>query len=82
MKVSLNVPDDLLKRVDSFSEANFVSRSLFVTLAMKEYLDNHQLEGAILSLSFSLRKIADSGVVDEDLIQQLEDLKRLINCSF
>lgn len=80
MKVQISIDEELLRRADKFSEENFLSRSGLISLSLKQYLDSNQIKGALLDLSRAMRKIADSGSIDEEARGQLEDFERLAQC--
>lgn len=42
-KVMISVSDDLLKKIDTYAEATYTSRSGLITLCMVEYLKNKEV---------------------------------------
>ena len=77
MKVQITLDDNLMKRVDEYADQNYMSRSGFVSLALTQFLNSADLTKAIVDMSICMRKIADTGKVDHDVIEQLEDFERL-----
>lgn len=77
MKVQISLDDDLMKRIDSYSDSNYMSRSGFISLACTQYLATAEVVSAVKSLSLAMQKIADTGKVDSETLEQLEDYKRL-----
>ncbi len=77
MKVGITLDDDLLVRVDAFADRNYMSRSGLISLALTQYLNSQEMINAITDMSLSMRKIADSGEVDHDTLEQLEDFQRV-----
>ena len=73
MRNCLGVLINFLKKI-------FFSRSGLISLSLKQYLDSNQIKGALLDLSRAMRKIADSGSIDEEARGQLEDFERLAQC--
>ena len=77
-KVQISVDDELLKRIDNYSERNYLSRSGLFTLAASQFLNQAEVSSAIKDMAFCMRKIADTGSVDEETQKQLEDFERLV----
>lgn len=77
MKVNVTLDDELMKRVDDYADKNYMSRSGLISLATTQYLNSHEMIMAISDMAVSMRKIADTGKVDHETIEQLEDFERL-----
>lgn len=78
MKVQISVNDDLMKKADDYVADNYISRSTLVSLALNEYLTSREMVKYLREISYSMRKIADTGEVDAETISQLEDLERIL----
>lgn len=77
MKVGITLDDELLKRIDEVADQNYMSRSGLLSVAATQYLNALDLQSAIKDMSIAMRKIADTGKVDHDVLEQLEDFERL-----
>lgn len=77
MKVGITLDDKLLARIDEYADANYMSRSGLLSLAATNYLNAVEVHSAIKDISVAMRKIADTGKVDHDVMEQLEDFERL-----
>lgn len=77
MKVQISLDDALMARIDEHANDNYMSRSGLISLAVTQYLNSADVTKAICDMSLSMRKIADSGNVDKDTLEQLEDFERL-----
>lgn len=77
MKVQITLDDALMQRVDSFADENYMSRSGLLSLAVTQYLNAADVTKAIKDMALCMRKIADTGSIDSDTQQQLEDFERL-----
>lgn len=77
MKVNITLDDELLKRVDNYADRNYLSRSGLISLALTQFLNSNEMILAVKDMAFSMRKIADTGVVDHDTIERMEDIERL-----
>lgn len=43
MKVSINVPEDLVKRIDDYAAKHSLSRSAAISFAVTDFLDGRQM---------------------------------------
>ena len=77
MKVGITLDDELVKRIDDYADRNYMSRSGLLSLAATQYLNATDMTLAIKDLSLAMRKIADTGKVDHETQEKLEDFERL-----
>lgn len=77
LKVGITLDDKLLARIDEYSDENYMSRSGLISLACTQYLNSAEVTKAITEMALCMRKIADNGTVDHDIMEQLEDFERL-----
>lgn len=77
MKVQITLDDALMQRADEYAAANYMSRSGLVALSLTSYLNQVDVVSAVCSMALSMKKIADTGVVDTDTLKKLEDFERL-----
>lgn len=77
MKVNISLDDELMKRIDNYADDNYMSRSGLISLACTQFLNSQDALRAIKDMSFCMRKIADSGRLDHETIEQLEDFERM-----
>lgn len=77
MKVGITLDDNLLSRIDTYADENYMSRSGLISLACTQFLNANDLTRAIKEMSLAMRKIADSGDVEEELMKELENFERL-----
>lgn len=77
MKVQITLDDALVSRLDEYAEDNYLSRSGCISLALTQYLNSADVTKAIKDLAISMRKIADTGKVTAEQMEQLEDMERL-----
>ena len=78
MKVQISVDDELMKRVDTFADENYMSRSTLFTIAVTQYVNQQDVTKAIKDMAIAMNKIADTGKVDHEIMEQLEDFERLV----
>lgn len=77
MKVQITLDDDLIKRIDNYADENYMSRSGLLSLAVTQYLNTADVTKAIKDMALSMRKIADTGKIDHETKEQLEDFERV-----
>ena len=76
MKINISLDDRLLERVDAYAGTNYMSRSGLISFATNQYLNQAELIMLFKDMSVSMRKIADSGIVDSETERQLQDFER------
>ena len=77
MKVQISIDDELMKRVDNWADENYMSRSGLVTVAVTQYLNTCEATKAVKEMAVCMRKLADTGKVDHEMMEQLEDFERI-----
>ncbi len=77
MKVQISMDDKLVERLDRYAEENYMSRSGLLSLAASQYLNANEVILLVKDMSLAMRKIADSGEVDAETTQKLEDFERI-----
>ena len=77
MKLGITLDDELVKRIDAFADANYMSRSGLLSLAVTQYLNAADVSQAIKEMALAMRKIADNGEIDDETRGQLEDFERV-----
>ena len=77
IKVNVSLDDNLVRRMDEYAENNYLKRSSLVSLALTQFLNANDVANAIIEMSLCMRKIADSGEIDDSTLEQLEDFERL-----
>ena len=76
MKVNITLDDELMKRLDDYADRNYMSRSGLMSLAVTQYLNANEMILAVKDMALCMRKIADTGAVDHETMEQLEDFER------
>lgn len=77
MKVNVSLDDELMVRIDNYADNNYMSRSGFISLACTQYLNSMEVMMLVKDMALAMRKIADSGTVDDATIKKLEDFERI-----
>lgn len=76
MKVQVSLDDNLVSRIDNYADANYMSRSGLISLATSQYLNSVEMIMMVKDMSLAMRKIADTGTLDDETMNKLEDLER------
>lgn len=76
VKVNITLDEELLQRIESFADENYLTRSGLITLATSQYLIQAEASRAIVDLSLTMRKIAETGTISEDQLKELENFER------
>ena len=63
-KISISIDDNLLEMIDNFAEENYMTRSGFLTLVSKNYLQQQEVVKTLGSLRATLDTIKGSGELD------------------
>lgn len=76
IKVNITLEEELLQRIETYADENYLTRSGLITLAVSQYLLQAEASRAIVDMSLAMRKIADSGTVTDEQLRELEDFER------
>ena len=76
-KINISLDDNLLERMDRYAEDNYMSRSGLVSISVAQYLNANEVMTVVKDMSLAMRKIADSGTIDSETEQKLEDFERI-----
>ena len=77
MKVQMSLNEDLVARADKYAKANYMTRSALVTTALNQFLLASELYSVLSEMSVCMRKIADTGSIDESTKKDIEELELL-----
>jgi metal-responsive CopG/Arc/MetJ family transcriptional regulator len=77
IKINITIDTDLLRRIDNYTNDTYLNRSSFIGIACNQYLDSIEVTQAIKDMAISMRKIADTGCIDKETLEKLQDYERL-----
>lgn len=77
VKINITMDEELMRRVDEYAEENYLNRSSLISLATTQFLNAADVTKAVKDMALAMRKIADSGDIDEESRRQMEDFERL-----
>lgn len=76
VKVNVTLDEELLQRIENYADENYLTRSGLISLAASQFLLQAEASRAVVDLSLTMRKIADSGTIDEEQQKELEYFER------
>lgn len=78
VKINITLDEELMRRIDDYAEENYLNRSSLISLAATQFLNAADVTKAVKQMALAMRKIADTGEIDESARKELEDLERLL----
>ncbi len=75
VKVNITIDEELLCRIEKMADDFYTSRSGLITIGMSEFVLKSDISRAVVDISLALRKMADSGVLDDSLQKRLDDFE-------
>ena len=75
VKVNITIDEELLCRIEKMADDFYTSRSGLITFGMSEFVLKSDISRAVVDISLALRKMADSGVLDDSLQKRLDDFE-------
>lgn len=76
-KINISIDDELLERADKYTKKLYTSRSGLISIALASYMNSQEVIYAVNDLALAIRKIADQGDIDEEIMQQLKDFEKM-----
>lgn len=70
-KINLSIDDELLERAEIYAKQNYLSKSGLFSIALVQFLNQNELISCLNSLSVSVKKMADTGDVDPESMEQI-----------
>lgn len=77
IRVNMNVPEELLKRLDDYASNNYQTRSSVMCQACDQYLNAKQMQKLFSDMGKTFEKLAQIENIDEDTKKQLDEFERL-----
>ncbi len=76
-KINISIDDDLLERLDRVAKSNYMSRSGLISTACAQFINANEVVVYVKEMALCMRKIADSGSVDEETLEKLDEFERI-----
>lgn len=78
MKINISLDDRLVKRLDDYADANYMTRSGLVSIALTQYLNTQEMISVIKSMSLSLSKMVNSNNISEEDRKEIEGYANML----
>ncbi len=78
MRVNMNVPDELIKRLDAYAKSHYMTRSSVMCQACDEYLTAKEVVNFMSQLLDVMKEVASKNEIDEDSKKQLEEMEMFV----
>ena len=79
MKINISIDDALIQRVDAYADANYMSRSGFISLACAQYLNQNEALISLGEMANAFKKMAETGTITDEDRKNLLYLETLVS---
>lgn len=78
MKVTMNINDELLERVDRYAKSNYVSRTSVFSMAANQFMLQNEVVSVLSELKDVIISFSNSGQVTDEQLQQLSKIENFL----
>lgn len=78
MRVNINVPDELVKRLDEYAKANYTSRSSVMCQACDQYLTAKMMTSLMSELLSVMKDISSKKELSEEDLKSLSEMEAVV----
>lgn len=78
MKLTVSLNDDLVTQIDEYAKKHYCTRSSVLAQGSSQLIMQARFSDALVSLSNTMERIAESGVIDESAKAELAEFKALM----
>lgn len=79
MKITMNISDDLLDRVDRYAKSNYLNRTSVFSIAVSQYLMAQEIPTMMVNLNNALIKISETGTITDEQRRTLDAVQLLVD---
>lgn len=79
MKITMNINDDLLERVDRYAKINYLSRTSVFSFAVSQFLTAQELPSMMSNMNNAMLKIAETGTITEEQQKTLDAMQVFVD---
>lgn len=76
-KVQISIDDELLSRLDEYSDNHYMTRSGVIAYAVNNLLLQEEAQQLFRNISLAMKTIADTGTITDEQKKDLDDFQRL-----
>lgn len=77
MRVNMNMPENLVARLDEYAKENYSSRSSVMCQACAQFLTAQEAKKMFNQMTLLLKKITDTETIDEETKKQLDEFESI-----
>jgi metal-responsive CopG/Arc/MetJ family transcriptional regulator len=77
MKVNITMDDELMAKLEEAADEMYTTRSGFITMCVSQVLASRDAINAVKDMAIAIKKIADTGEIDDSTRHQIEDFQRI-----
>lgn len=77
MRVNMNMPENLVARLDEYAKENYSSRSSVMCQACDQFLTAQEAKKMFNQMTLLLKKITDTETIDEETKKQLDEFESI-----
>lgn len=77
MRVNMNMPENLVARLDEYAKENYSSRSSVMCQACDQFLTAQEAKKIFNQMTLLLKKITDTETIDEETKKQLDEFESI-----
>lgn len=78
VKLQITMDEELLSDVDDYCDKNYMNRSWLITQAVNQVINQQKVIDALCDISIAIKKVCDTGVLDEETEKQLADFETVV----
>ena len=78
VKLQITMDEELLADVDDYCDKNYMNRSWLITQAVNQVINQQKVIDALCDISIAIKKVSDTGVLDEETEKQLADFVTVV----
>lgn len=76
-RVNMNVPEELLKRLDDYASSNYQTRSSVMCQACDQYLNAKQMQKMFASMTETFERLSKADSLDDETRKQIDELEKV-----
>lgn len=75
MKVTMNLNDELVERIDKYAKTNYMTRTSVISFAASQFLMTQEVPALMSNINQAMIKIAQTGEITEEQRKLLDSME-------
>lgn len=75
MKVTMNLNDELVERIDKYAKTNYMTRTSVISFAASQFLMTQEVPALMSNVNQAMIKIAQTGEITEEQRKLLDSME-------